>query len=82
MRSEEIADYAGLLRRWRSVALWLSVVLFSLIGLPPLAGFIGKFAIFASLVDGYRVTRAAVSGHSATAGCGTPSAPSGSAVSA
>ena len=35
-----------------------AIVLFSLVGLPPLAGFIGKFAIFASLVDGYRATAA------------------------
>jgi NADH-quinone oxidoreductase subunit N len=57
MRSEEIADYAGLLRRSPGIAICFSLVLFSLIGLPPLAGFIGKFAVFAALVDGYRVTR-------------------------
>lgn len=57
MRSEEIADYAGLLGRSRGVTICLCLVLFSLIGLPPLAGFVGKFAVFAALVDGYRVTR-------------------------
>jgi len=54
--SEEIADYAGLVRRSPGVVVCFSLILFSLIGLPPLAGFIGKFAIFASLMDGYRVT--------------------------
>jgi NADH-quinone oxidoreductase subunit N len=29
----------------------LTVIMVSLIGLPPLAGFVGKFAIFAALVD-------------------------------
>ena len=35
------------------VAICLALMIFSLVGLPPLAGFIGKFAIFASLADGY-----------------------------
>jgi NADH-quinone oxidoreductase subunit N len=39
------------------------LILFSLIGLPPLAGFIGKFAIFARLVDAYNATLSA--GHPA-----------------
>ena len=30
--------------------------LVSLIGIPPLAGFVGKFAIFAALMDGYQIT--------------------------
>ena len=57
--SEEIADYAGLVRSCPGVVVCLSAILFSLVGLPPLAGFVGKFAIFASLVDGYRATAAA-----------------------
>ena len=63
MRSEEIADYAGLLRRCPVTVICFSLILFSLVGLPPLAGFIGKFAIFASLVDGYQVSVSA--GHPA-----------------
>ena len=59
MGSEEIADYGGLLRRCPGMAICLSIILFSLVGLPPLAGFIGKFAVFAALVDGYQVTSAA-----------------------
>ncbi len=54
MQSEEIADYAGLIRRHRVIAVCMAVTLFSLIGMPPLAGFVGKFAVFASLVNGYK----------------------------
>jgi NADH-quinone oxidoreductase subunit N len=57
MRSEEIADYAGLIKRCPGVVVCFAIILFSLIGLPPLSGFIGKFAIFASLVDGYQTTK-------------------------
>jgi NADH-quinone oxidoreductase subunit N len=51
IRSEEIADYAGLIRSTPITAVALTVIMVSLIGMPPLAGFIGKFAIFAALVD-------------------------------
>jgi len=50
LRSEEIADYAGLIRRSPGVVICFSVILFSLVGLPPLAGFVGKFALFTALV--------------------------------
>lgn len=56
MRSEEIADYAGLVKRAPGTVVCFCLILFSLIGLPPLAGFIGKFAIFAELVNSYNVT--------------------------
>jgi len=49
--SEEIADYAGLMRRSPGLAVCMSIILFSLVGLPPLAGFAAKFAIFAALFD-------------------------------
>jgi NADH-quinone oxidoreductase subunit N len=49
--SEEIADYAGLIRRAPGVVICFALLLLSLLGLPPLAGFAGKFLIFASLVD-------------------------------
>lgn len=51
MRSEEIADYAGLIRRCPGVTILFSIILFSLIGLPPLAGFVGKFLAFAALAN-------------------------------
>ena len=48
--SEEMADYAGLVRKSPGVAVCFSIILFSLVGLPPLAGFSAKFSIFAALV--------------------------------
>jgi NADH-quinone oxidoreductase subunit N len=51
IRSEEIPDYAGLLRRAPIVVICFALLLVSLIGIPPLAGFFGKFWIFAALVD-------------------------------
>ena len=59
MRSEEIADYAGLIRRCPLTVICFSLILFGLIGLPPLSGFIGKFAIFASLVDAWQAVETA-----------------------
>ncbi len=56
MQSEQIADYAGLLRRCPGIAISFSIILFSLVGLPPLSGFLGKFAIFAALAHGFEVT--------------------------
>ncbi len=44
--------FKGLGKSSPLVALAFAVLLFSLIGLPPLAGFIGKFYLFAALVKG------------------------------
>ena len=49
--SEQIADYAGLVRRSPGLAVCLAILLFSLVGLPPLAGFAAKFTVFAALFD-------------------------------
>ncbi len=45
--SDEIEDYAGLAARSPLLALAFAFCLFSLIGIPPLAGFFGKFYVFA-----------------------------------
>jgi NADH-quinone oxidoreductase subunit N len=59
LRSEEIADYAGLVRNSPGLVIALGVIMFSLVGMPPLAGFAGKLVIFATLVD-------AINSHAAT----------------
>jgi NADH-quinone oxidoreductase subunit N len=48
---EEIADYAGLMRTSPGLTVCMAIVMFSLVGLPPLAGFQAKFFIFGSLVQ-------------------------------
>lgn len=49
--SEEIDDYRGLGFQAPVLCVGMGVCLFSLVGLPPLGGFIGKLLIFASLLD-------------------------------
>lgn len=51
LRSEEIASYAGLVRTSPGIVVATAIVLVSLIGLPPFAGFVSKFLVFSSLVE-------------------------------
>jgi NADH-quinone oxidoreductase subunit N len=46
----EVGDYAGLGRRHPVLAAALGLFLLSLVGIPPLAGFVGKFYLFAAAV--------------------------------
>jgi NADH-quinone oxidoreductase subunit N len=46
----DLRDWAGLATRQPLLALSLSLFLLSLIGIPPLAGFVGKFYVFGSAV--------------------------------
>jgi NADH-quinone oxidoreductase subunit N len=46
INSDQITDYAGMVKRSPALALCLTVALVSLIGMPPAAGFMGKFYIF------------------------------------
>ncbi|MFM8709262.1 MAG: NADH-quinone oxidoreductase subunit N, partial [Planctomycetia bacterium] len=54
LRSEEIDAYAGLVRSSPGIVVATAVVLVSLIGLPPLAGFVAKFLVFSSLRSLFR----------------------------
>jgi NADH-quinone oxidoreductase subunit N len=47
-----VADYSGLARRSPLLAAALSLFLLSLVGIPPLAGFVGKFYLFGAAVRG------------------------------
>jgi NADH-quinone oxidoreductase subunit N len=49
--SESIFEYRGLSSRAPFAAVAFAIFLFSLTGLPPLAGFVGKFHLFKALVD-------------------------------
>jgi NADH-quinone oxidoreductase subunit N len=48
INSDNIADYAGMGKRSPLLALALTLCLISLIGIPPAAGFMGKFYIFST----------------------------------
>jgi NADH-quinone oxidoreductase subunit N len=62
MRSEEIADYRGLIRCCPGVAVCFTLILISLIGLPPLAGFAAKFLVFGYLVSAEQYLLLAIGG--------------------
>ncbi len=58
--SEELQAYGGLLRRSPLICLGMTAALLSLGGIPPLAGFVGKFYLFASAAgEGYILLAAA-----------------------
>ncbi len=48
----EIADYAGLGRKYPLLAAAMTVFMLSLIGLPPTLGLVGKFYLFRSVIAG------------------------------
>jgi len=50
-RGEEIADFAGLGKTNKTAAFLMLIFMFSLTGIPPLAGFVGKFYIFKAAVQ-------------------------------
>src|SRR5262245_26083507 len=49
--SFDVRDYPGLYRRSPLLTLTMSVFLRSLMGIPPLVGFLGKFYVFAAIVE-------------------------------
>lgn len=49
--SDKISDYAGLWRRSPLSAVVMTASLLSLAGIPPLAGFVGKFYLFSAAMD-------------------------------
>lgn len=50
-RVESISDLAGAARTSPGLAFVMAALLFSLIGIPPLAGFFGKFYVFAAAIE-------------------------------
>lgn len=51
-RGLEIADYAGLGRKYPALAAAMTVFMLSFTGVPPTLGFVGKFYLFRSVLDG------------------------------
>ena len=48
---EDIGDLAGLARTQPTMAFFLAMLLFSLAGIPPLAGFFAKFYVFLAAIQ-------------------------------
>jgi NADH-quinone oxidoreductase subunit N len=57
--SENLEAFRGLVRRAPVLAVTLTIFLLSLLGLPPLAGFAGKFQVFAALYEAGQAATAA-----------------------
>jgi len=51
--SDQIDDYAGMIRRNPMAASMMAIFMLSLIGIPPTAGFLGKYWLFAAAVKGH-----------------------------
>jgi NADH-quinone oxidoreductase subunit N len=49
--SDQIKDYAGLSRRSPALAAIMAIFMLSLVGIPPLAGFIGKYYLFSAAIE-------------------------------
>lgn len=49
--SDHIKDYAGLSRRSPALAAMMAVFMLSLVGIPPLAGFVGKYYLFSAAIE-------------------------------
>ena len=48
---DTVDDLKGLIKRQPGYAIWMLIFLVSLAGLPPLAGFLGKYYIFLALIE-------------------------------
>ena len=57
---EDIGDLAGLARTKPAMAFFLAMLLFSLAGIPPLAGFFAKFYVFLAAINAGLVTLAVI----------------------
>ena len=57
---ENISDLAGLARRQPAMAFFLAMLLFSLAGIPPLAGFFAKFYVFLAAIKAGLYTLAVI----------------------
>ena len=51
IRSDELEDYSGLGSRAPFVAVAMAIFLFALAGIPPTAGFVGKFYLFWAVLE-------------------------------
>jgi len=57
---EDLSDLGGLSRTNPAIAMALAIFMFSMAGIPPMAGFLGKFYVFKAAVDAGMVSLAVV----------------------
>jgi NADH-quinone oxidoreductase subunit N len=60
LSGEDIDDLRGLMKRHPGHALWMLIFMLSLAGIPPTAGFIGKYFIFLGLIEAGRYALAVI----------------------
>jgi NADH-quinone oxidoreductase subunit N len=68
--AETVADLAGLAQRRPWMAALFTMLLFSVAGIPPFAGFIGKFLVFRAAIDNGLIWLAIVGGLAAVVAAG------------
>src|SRR5215470_14066817 len=66
---EEIKDFAGLSRTNPLIAFFFAMLLFSLAGVPPLAGFFGKWYVFVAAIKANLFTLAVIGVLTSVVGC-------------
>ncbi len=49
--SNDIEDFKGLAKKNPMMALFMLIIMFSLLGIPPTVGFMGKFGVFIALIE-------------------------------
>lgn len=60
LSGEDIDDLRGLMKKNPGHAIWMLIFLLSLAGIPPTAGFIGKYFIFLALIEAGRYVLAVI----------------------
>jgi NADH-quinone oxidoreductase subunit N len=69
LAAEKIADLAGLARTDLTLAVLMAIFMFSMAGIPPLAGFFGKLLVFQAAVDSGMWTLAVIGVLTSVVGC-------------
>src|SRR3954447_8021711 len=66
---EQVSDFAGLSRTNPLLAFFFAMLLFSLAGIPPLAGFFAKWDVFVAAINAHLITLAVIGVLSSVVGC-------------
>ena len=61
-RGLALSDYAGLARKYPALAAAMTVFMLSLTGVPPTLGFVGKFYVFRTVIEGGYIGLAVIGG--------------------